>query len=108
MSRPLVYKAQTLTSGLTLAATGVDLGDGWREVYLQIPTLASGSTRVQCSFDGTNYYGTAVDPTTNTFTINSTITNCIVKVNMAGRHAKVESTSGCTDAVKTYNWICIY
>jgi len=107
-----IYKAQTLTSGQTLAGTGVDLGDGWKKVYLHIPAIASGSTRVQGSFDGTNYYNvTPIVSTANVaaiYTIDSTITNCIVEVPMAGRFAKVESTSGATNTHKTYNWIAMY
>lgn len=114
MNKPVIVKAQTLTSGQTLAGTGVDLGDGWSKVYLQIPTIASGSTRVKCApsaVDGTYYNVSPVVATANVaqiYTIDSTITNCIVEIPMAGRFAKVESTSGATNAIKTYNFICVY
>lgn len=114
MAKALVVKAQTLTSGQTLAGTGVDLGDGFKKVYLSIPAIASGSTRVQCQPDtlaGTYKNVSPVVSTANVahiYTIDSTVTNCIVEVPMPGRFAKVESTSGATDAVKTYYWIVQY
>jgi hypothetical protein len=105
---------QTMASLGTLAATGVDLGANVpTHVYLQIPAIASGSTRVQFSdaLAGTYKNVTPIIATANVaelFTIDSTITNCIVEVPYGGRYAKVESTSGVTNTVKEYVWITVF
>ena len=113
MTKPIMVKAQTMASLGTLAATGVDLGEGWRKVYLDIPAIASGSTRVQgCdTLAGTYKNVSPIVSTANVaqiYTIDSTITNCIVEVPMCHRYAKVESTSGATQIQKTFKWIVLY
>lgn len=113
MSRPVIVKAQTLTSGQTLAGTGVDLGDGWRKVYVQLATATSGSHYIQCSYSGLAGVYQRVTPMIATmnvtqYAIDSSVSNAIVEIPVAGRYAKVENSSGTTDTHTTYRFICVY
>jgi len=112
MNGPICVFAQTLTSGQTLPATGIDLGSGWDKMYLQIPAMASGSVQAYFAADSVATYfpatfrNTATHIVQSVFMINSALTSTIFEIPPAGRYFKVRNTSVCTDVHTTYKIIC--
>lgn len=109
----LVYQSQVLSSGLTLATAAVDLGIGYKRVFLGLATATSGSHYIQCDpMSSTVFKRVAgIHQTMNVaahFAINSNISGCFVEVPAIGRWAKVENSSGTTDTHTTYYWITEY
>lgn len=102
--------SQQLTSGVTTPTTGVDLGRAYASVYLQIPTMPSGSLQIKASADDVTYFnvfnGAVNTATVATFIINSAVTNAIVPIPPGFRYYKVQNISACTDVVCTFKFIC--
>lgn len=102
---PVKVFAVTMTSGATFS-NSADLGTSFNRMYLQIPTMASGSLHVNGSVDNSNFFRIMRDQgntTTvhSTFVIDSSVTQRIVPIPGGIRYMRVESTSGCTDVVST-------
>lgn len=102
----------TMTSG-ALSSTTIDLGRAFRNVYLEVPTMASGSLYLMggTASGGTyrrimNVQANTSTVTHSTFTVDSLTTGKMVPVPSGFQFMKVESTSGCTDVVTTFNFIC--
>lgn len=102
----------SLTSGATLSDE-VDIGQSWGKVYLQIPTMASGSLYVHASPETGGTFTRVVEEKFNTatahadFVINSSVTQRIVPIPVHGcRFLKIENTSGATDVTTTFKIIC--
>lgn len=107
---PNRYFIVTMTSG-ALSSTSADLTRSFKQVYLEIPTMASGSLFILASADGSTYRRVMIDNGNTstvhaTFTVNSSITQRIVPIPPGFRFYKVESTSGATDVVTQFNIIC--
>jgi hypothetical protein len=100
-----VYEV-SMTSGATLS-DGADLGAVYERLYLEVPTMASGSLYIQASSDDSTFRRmTQVDPNQATdFVINSAVTQRIVRIPTGFQYYKVESTSGATDTTTLFNFI---
>lgn len=112
MSYVNTYFSVSITSGVTLSSM-VDLGQAFKNVYLQVPTMASGDLYIKASpsSDGTFSRVCEVKYNTSTvhqdFKIGSATSLRIVPIPTGGcRFVKVESSSGCTDVTTTFNFIC--
>lgn len=101
----------TSTSG-ALSSTVADLGRAWKTIYLEVPTMPSGSVRILASSDNSTFRRLMMDVVNttsvqiNTMTIDSIATQRMVPIPGGYRYAKVESTSGVTDAVTYFKFIC--
>lgn len=101
-----------LASGVTLSSS-YDFGGSFRNVYLEIPTMASGSDfYVQGSSDGAAFKR-VMHPVVNTssiqiqtFVIGSAATGKMVPVPAGFRYMKVELSTALTDTTSTFNFIC--
>ena len=102
------YFPTSLASGVTLGSA-VDLGRAWEQVYLQVPTMASGDIYIKASTKSDGTFNRVCVDNANTataqidFKIASTVSQRIVPIPAGLRHIKVESSSGCTDVVTTFN-----
>ena len=110
MSRSVVF-TQTLTSGQTIATSGINFSQVWQKAVMIIPSCPSGSIQMYSAFsvDGTYYPICKSDSiVTDPFTINSSLVSggCVVHIPEGVQFFKVRNTSGCTDAVKTFKIIC--
>lgn len=98
----------TMTSG-ALSSTVADLNKIYGSVYLECPSLPSGSLYLLGSADNTTYRRVYLnDPNHGTaYTLNSAVVanGGIFQLPRGVQYLKVENTSGCTDAVKTLNFI---
>mgnify|MGYP001585929978 CR=1 FL=1 len=98
----------TMTSG-ALSSTVAEVPMPHKRIYLQIPTMASGSLYVMAAVaSGSTFFRvTEKDPNQATdFVINSAVTNRIVPIPEGFQFYKIESTSGATDVVSTLKVIC--
>jgi hypothetical protein len=101
------YFAVTMTSG-ALSSTVADLGGAYQKLYLAVPTMASGSLYLRASADNSTYFRVMHDVVNSsaaqihTFTIDSACTQRLVPIPFVSRYMKVESTSGATDVVTTF------
>jgi len=111
MAIPIIQRVYSvdLTSGAT-STSSVDLGAVYRRVYLEVPTMASGSLYIQASSDNSTFRRvTEADPNQGTdFVINSAVTQRLVPIPAGFQYYKVESTSGATDTTTTFNIIATY
>lgn len=105
--------AQTLTSGQTLPTSGINLKQIWDSVVVIIPSCPSGSIQFYVSTTETGtYYPMAEQFTSATiaspFTANSGVITGGVAVHIPNhvQFMKIRNTSGCTDAVKTFEIVC--
>jgi len=107
MGLPQSVFSVNVASGITLSS-GLDLGISWRRIYLEVPTMASGSLYVQAASKLDSTYRRVVHNSSMTdFSINSALSQKVVPVPADGlRFVKVESSSGCTDVITTYKFIC--
>ena len=103
---------KTLASGAT-SSSGYDFGRAFQNVYLEIPSMASGSDfYIQGSSDGTTFRRVMHPPVASssiqvqTFVIGSAATGRIVQVPAGFRYMKVEVSTALTDTVSTFNFIC--
>lgn len=107
-----VYVA-TMTSGATLSSA-IDLSPrAWSKIYLQVPTMASGSLFLQASPSATGTFSRVMQEkpntstvTINTFTIDSAATQRLHPLPGGLQFIKIENSSGATDVVTTFNIIC--
>lgn len=103
---------KTMTSGTT-TSSGFDLGRAFQNVYLEIPTMASGTDfYIQGSSDGTTFRR-LMHPAANsssvqvhTFVIGSAATNRMVPIPNAFRYFRVELSTAMTDTVSVFKIIC--
>ena len=102
----------TVQSGATYSSY-VDLAGGYKSVMLEIPTMAS-ATDVRLvgsnSYNGI-YRQIYLEPVAGTttppiFNIDSSVTNCLVPINISTQYVKVEFTSATTKTSQTFNFIC--
>jgi len=99
-----------VASGVTLTSS-FDLGRGFRRVYLEVPTMASGSLYVQASSDDSTFRRVMIDngntsTVQQTFVVDSSVTARMVPIPAGFRYYKIENTSGATDTTTTFNIIC--
>jgi hypothetical protein len=91
---------KTISSGGTLTSE-FDLGGAWGAVYLEIPSMPSGSAfYIQASKASGGTYRRIKHPainsstvTVNDFTLPSSATNCMVPIPNGLRYVKVETTA---------------
>jgi hypothetical protein len=103
---------KTMVSGGT-STSGYDFGRAFQKVYLEIPSLTSGTDfYLQASSDGSTFRR-LMQPVVNTssvqvqtFVIGSAATNRIVEVPAGHRYMKVEVTTALTDTVNVFKFIC--
>lgn len=102
-----VYQV-TMTSG-ALSSTVANLNKVYGSLYLDCPSLPSGSLFLLGSPDNSTFQRIYLnDPNHATaYTLNSSVVanGGIFAVPRGVQYIKVENTSGCTDAVKTFNFI---
>lgn len=107
---PTKVFAQTMASGATLLTTPLDCGRAFARVYLEIPTMASGTDiYIQASSDGTTYrriYLLGDYSTMTVWSAGSATTQCHVQVPAGFRYYKPELTTALTDTVTTWRLIC--
>ena len=100
--------AVTMTSGV-LSSTVANFNRMYRQCFVEIPSFPSGSVYMLGSTDNSTFRRiTLADPNHATqWTLNSAIVvNGGIFPCPAGiQYMKLENTSGCTDAVKTVNFI---
>lgn len=102
-----VIVSVTMASG-ALSSTIAQAPGPYDRVYLQIPSMASGSLYIMAAVaSGSTFYRiTDKDPNQATdFVINSAVTNRLVPLPEGFEFYKVESTSGVTDVVSTLKFI---
>ena len=110
MALPLIFTTQL--ASLVCMGSSIFVGGNFNQVYLQVPTMASGDLYIQGSADGTTFSRICKEQGNTTtvhsqFLIGSAVTQKIVPIPAAGiPYLKVESSSGCTDVVTTYKFIC--
>lgn len=96
-----------MASGATLS-TAVNLQALYEKVYLEVPTMASGSLYIQGSSDGSIYRRITQEATpASDFEINSAATQRMIAIPPYFQHYKVESSSGATDTTTTFKFICM-
>lgn len=102
----------SIASNVTLSSA-LDLGRVWNNVYLRVPTMASGDIYIQASPDNSAAFVRICRPQGNTatvhtdFLIGSAVTQRIVPIPIAGcRYIKIESSSGTTQVTTTFQVIC--
>ena len=96
-----------LASGATTTTNYVEILVPYKNLYLQIPTMASGSLYIKGSSDGTTFTRiTEADPNQATdFVINSAVTQRMVPIPPGFRYYKIENTSGATDTTTVFKLI---
>lgn len=110
MAVPVIFTS-TLAS-LVCTGSSIYVGYAFDKVYLQVPTMASGDVYVQGSADGTTFNRIVKEQGNTTtvhadFKIGSATTQRVVPIPAAGiPYLKVENSSGCTNVVTTYKFIC--
>lgn len=107
MNTPIKY-VSTMASGLT-SSVAVDLGAAYDFVGVEIPTFASGGTHyVQVSSDGSTFRRAwhMVAGVGTVFQLAPTVSQAVIQVPSGYQYYKVENTTGCTDVVNSYNFIC--
>lgn len=89
-------------SNITLTSA-IDLGRAWNKVFLEIPTMTSGTNiyiKAADSATGTfrNVYDRVVSSTAAALIVNipSSVTNCLVDLPSGLQHVKVELTTAMT------------
>ena len=107
---PVKIFTVTATSG-ALSSTVADLAQGWNRIYLEVPTMASGDLFLLASSDNSTFRRVMKEQANTatvhmSFTILSAVSQRMVPIPPGFQYYKVESTSGCTDVVTTYNFIC--
>jgi hypothetical protein len=87
----------------TTLTSALDLGRAWRNVYLEVPTMTSGTNvylKAADASDGTfrRVYLSANSATvqSNLWQVASSITQCLVEAPAGLRHLKVELTTAMT------------
>lgn len=101
--------SKSVASGVTLSSS-YDLGRAFTKVYLEVPTMASSDIFIQASSDNSTFRRVMIDKgntstTHATFSIASAVSQRMVPIPAGFRYYKVETSSGTTDIVTTYNLI---
>lgn len=103
----------TMVSGLTRPSGYFDLGRSFQNVYLEVPTFASGANVfIQGSSDGTTFrriYNSVVNSTSvqaYPWQIGSTVSQGMHPVPPGFRYYKPEVSTALTDTVTTWKMIC--
>ena len=113
MSVNFKYMSIDITSGASVSSQ-IDLGGtGYRHVYLEIPSYASGGTHyIKTSSDGSTYrrlYVQSDDASgvhVEEFQLAPGVSNCVVPLPMYGlRYIQIQNTTGTTDATNSFNLI---
>lgn len=113
MSGAQVYFTASMASGAS-ATSEIDLGHSWHQVWVSIPSMASGS---DVYFLGTTqsggtykrmYHAPTIGVATSTpIYVTSGVTNCIVAMpNLHMRYIKVQLSTATTDTPYTFQVIC--
>jgi hypothetical protein len=100
----------------TTLTSEVDLGRGWKTVYLSIPTMTSQTQLYIQGADANSAtagvynrvlfpLANSASPTANTFLIPSNVTSTLVPIPNGLRYLKVEATAICSFGV-TFKVIC--
>jgi hypothetical protein len=112
---PQVF-TKTISVGGSLTSS-YDLGRAWPSVYLVVPALstkiitATCNIYVKASSDNANFYDVVFPPANSattavvTFTLASTISQCIVPIPNALQYMKVQVSNNATAAVQ-FDLIC--
>ena len=100
--------AQTLSSGLSVPASGLDLEQIWDKVHIIVPSMASGSFEIQVASSVSGTYVQLMNSLSATFIVNSSIVanGCALEVPVGSQYLKVRNTSGVTDTIKTFTIVC--
>lgn len=100
--------AQTLTSGLSVPVSGLDLEQVWDTVHVIVPSMASGSFEVQVASSVSGTYVQLMNSISATFVVNSSIVanGCAINIPVGYQYLKMKNTSGVTDTVKTFTIVC--
>lgn len=107
----IVVHTVGIASNVTLSS-GVDLGRSWRNVYLEIPTMTSGTdVLLKASADNSTFrrvYTRANSATAqaNVFTVKSSVTQAIVDIPAGLRYIAVELSTAMTAASASFKVIC--
>lgn len=101
--------SKSVSSGVTLSSS-YDLGRAFTRVYLEVPTMASSDIFIQASTDNVTFRRVMLEKVNTTtahvtFSIASAISQRMVPIPAGFRYYKVETSSGTTDVVTTYNLI---
>lgn len=102
--------SKNMASGVTLTSS-YDLNRAYPKMYLEVPTMASSDLFIQASSDGTTFRRIMLEKVNTTtahvtFSVASSTTQRMVPIPPGFRYYKVESSSGATDVVTTFNIIC--
>jgi len=107
---PLVYSVN-MASGATFSSA-IALERSFSYLYLEIPTMASGSLYIQASSDNSTFRRVKADQVTTAtalahldYLINSTVTNTFIRIPQGFRYYRIESSSGATDVTTTFKFI---
>lgn len=110
---PIKVFSQTVATGCTgNTITAVDLGGAFQRVFLEIPTMSTGTTvYVKGSADNTTFRRVQHELTTAStcydFAINTINTNCFVRVPVFTNYVKVELKTAVSNESMTFKWHCI-
>jgi len=102
----------TTVATATTYSTAIDLGGGYKNAMLGIPTMASATDiRMVCANTLTGTYRPVyLEPTAAAssvvLNIASTVTNCFVPINISAQFVKVEFTSATTSSSHVFDIIC--
>jgi hypothetical protein len=107
----IVVFAKSIASNVTLSS-GIDLSRGWKNVYLEIPTMTSATDLyLQASSDNSTFRRVFVRANTATaqataLLIKSSVTQCLVDIPAGLRYVKVELSTAMTASTATFKLIC--
>jgi hypothetical protein len=107
----IVVYTKSIASNITNTG-GIDLSRAWRNVYLEIPTMTSG-TDLYLQASSNNSTFRRVFQRVNTATaqaavvsIRSSVTNCLVDIPGGNRYVAIELSTAMTASTATFKLIC--
>lgn len=96
----------------TTLTSGVDLGRAWRNVYLEIPTMTSGTDVLLKASNDSSTFRSVYSRTNsaaaqaNIFTVKSNVTQAIVDIPAGLRYLAVELSTAMTATSAIFRIIC--
>lgn len=108
---PFTYFTASMASGSSVSSN-IDLGLSWHQVWVEIPTMASGSDiYFQASSDNSTYRRMYHNPTIGNSSpgalyVTSGITNCLLNLGeMHARYMRIQLSSATTDTPYTFRFV---
>jgi hypothetical protein len=107
----IVVHTVGLASNTTLTSS-VDLGRAWRNVYLEIPTMTSGTDVLLKASPDNSTFRRVYDRTNsataqaNVFTVKSAVTQAIVDIPAGLRYVAIELSTAMTATSAVFRVIC--